>query len=121
MFGLGGLIGSAIGVMLFPDVQGAGMDALLARAWTMPGGRELAIMIIIGVTSALGHWGISHAYRIAPASVIAPFEYTYLPWVALVGYLIWGEIPSDRTLWGMALVVGGGLYVMWREGVKRKA
>ena len=108
MFGLGGLIGSAMGVLLFPNVEGAGMDALLARAWTMPGGRELAIMMVIGVTSALGHWGISHAYRIAPASVIAPFEYTYLPWVALVGYLIWGEVPADRTLWGIALVVGGG-------------
>ncbi len=120
-FGIGGVVGSAIGVTLFPGAEGSGIDALLARTWTMPGGRDLAIISLFGVTAALGHWGISHAYRIAPVSVIAPFEYTYLAWVALVGFLIWGEIPTDRTLWGMALVVGGGLYVMWREGVKRKA
>ncbi|MFP6744202.1 MAG: DMT family transporter [Alphaproteobacteria bacterium] len=121
MFGLGGVIGSALGVMLFPNVEGAGMDALLVRAWTMPSAWDLAIMATFGATAALGHWGISHAYRIAPVSVIAPFEYTYLAWVALVAYLIWGEVPSDRTLWGMALVVGGGLYVMWREAGKQKA
>lgn len=120
-FGLGGVVGSALGVTLFPDTQGSGVDALLARTWTMPSGRDLAVISLFGVTAALGHWGISHAYRIAPVSVIAPFEYTYLAWVALVGYLIWGEVPADRTLWGMALVVGGGLYVMWREAVKRKA
>jgi drug/metabolite transporter (DMT)-like permease len=120
-FGLGGVVGSALGVTLFPDAQGSGVDALLARTWTMPSGRDLAIIASFGITAALGHWGISHAYRIAPVSVIAPFEYTYLAWVALIGYLIWDEVPADRTLWGMALVVGGGLYVMWREAAKRRA
>ena len=115
VFGLGSAAGSAIGMALFPGVEGDGLDAMLVRAWTWPTGADLMVLALIGLVAALGHLGISHAYRITQVSIVAPFEYAYLPWVALIGYLVWGEIPASHTLWGIALVVGGGLYVMWRE------
>ena len=121
VFGLASAVGSAVGIALFPGVEGNGLDAMLVRAWSVPPIGDVAIMGLIGLTAALGHLGISHAYRVTQVSIVAPFEYAYLPWVALIGYLVWGEIPASHTLWGLALVVGGGLYVMWREARARKS
>ena len=121
VFGLGSAVGSAVGIALFPGVEGNGLDAMLVRAWSWPTGADLTFMALLGLVAALGHLGISHAYRVTQVSVVAPFEYAYLPWVALIGYLVWGEIPASHTLWGLALVIGGGLYVMWREARARKS
>lgn len=121
VFGFGSAVGSAVGFALFPGVEGGGLDAMLVRAWSWPTGADLTIMALLGLVAALGHLGISHAYRITQISIVAPFEYAYLPWVALIGYLVWDEIPASHTLWGLALVVGGGLYVMWREARARKS
>ena len=121
VFGLGSAVGSAVGIALFPGVEGNGLDAMLVRAWSWPTGADLTFMALLGLVAALGHLGISHAYRVTQVSIVAPFEYAYLPWVALIGYLVWGEIPASHTLWGLALVIGGGLYVMWREARARKS
>ena len=121
VFGLGSAVGSAMGIALFPGVEGDGLDAMLVRAGSWPTGADLTVMALLGLVAALGHLGISHAYRITQVSIVAPFEYTYLAWVALIGYLIWGEIPASHTLGGLALVVGGGLYVMWREVRARRS
>ena len=51
----------------------------------------------------------------ANASLVAPFDYTYLPFAALMAYALWDEIPPANTLIGMALIVGSGLYLGYRE------
>ena len=58
---------------------------------------------------------MSRAYQIAPASLVAPFDYTYLPVAALVAWLLWSEVPGQNTLIGMVLIVGSGLYLGYRE------
>ena len=121
VFGVGSAAGSALGVALFPGAAGDGIDAMLIRAWSVPTVRDVAIMALLGLVAAAGHLGIAHAYRVTRVSIVAPFEYTYLAWVALIGYLIWGDIPASHTQWGLALVVGGGLYIMWREARARKS
>ena len=57
---------------------------------------------------------VSRAYQIASASVIAPFDYSYLPLAAILAYLLWGEIPPHTTFIGMVLIIVSGMYTAYR-------
>ena len=67
---------------------------------------------VIGVTGAAGQLCITRAFLLAPASVIAPFEYTALVWGALFDWAIWSTHPTPSMLLGATLIVGCGVYVM---------
>jgi drug/metabolite transporter (DMT)-like permease len=69
-------------------------------------------MAATGVIAAVGIWCLTHAYRIAAANVVAPFEYVSILWVVLLGYLVFGEVPRPVTVVGGALIVGAGVYVL---------
>ncbi|MGH0237088.1 DMT family transporter [Sinorhizobium meliloti] len=94
----------------------AGACALtLPWLWKTPDAGGWGLMIALGLVSALGQFLVYEGFRYAPASVIAPTEYTGLIWAFLLGYLIWAEIPTARTLVGAALVVGASLALLWWE------
>ena len=59
------------------------------------------------------------AFRYADASVLAPFSYTQLLWVSILGFLVFGEVPDAWTIVGAAVIVGSGLYTAHRERVRR--
>ena len=59
------------------------------------------------------------AFRYADASVLAPFSYTQLVWVSVLGFLIFGEVPDVWTVTGAAFIVASGLYTAHRERVRR--
>lgn len=82
--------------------------------WALPDG-ALPILLLVGLNGMVGYMLISRAYQIAEASVVAPFDYTYLPFAAGLAYLIWGETPTAHTLVGMVLITGSGLYLGYRE------
>jgi drug/metabolite transporter (DMT)-like permease len=73
----------------------------------------------VAVFSTLGLTLITQAFRIAPASVIAPFDYTGLVWATLLGWLVWGETPDAPTCAGAAIIVAGGLLLILRETVRK--
>ena len=89
--------------------------AFLLRGWAMPGTRDLVLMMSCGVIAGLGLVFLTQAYRVAPANVVAPFEYTALIWGVLYGWLIWRELPRPETWLGIAIVIGAGLVVLYRE------
>jgi len=65
---------------------------------------------------------LTESYRYAPASVVAPFDYSSMLWALLLGYWLFGELPTALVYIGALIVSGAGLYVIWRErqlGVKR--
>ena len=64
-----------------------------------------------------GFFALSQAYRLAEASVVTPFEYTYLPWAILFGWLFFGSLPGVNTWIGLVLIVGSGLLIVFREAV----
>ena len=75
----------------------------------------------IALFSTLGLGLITQGFRIAPASVVAPFDYTGLLWATLFGWLIWGELPDVWAYAGAALIAGSGLYIALRETWRRRA
>ena len=70
---------------------------------------------LLGVLGALGQHFITEAFRSAPASVIAPFEYTAMLWAVAIDWVFWDTWPNNRIWVGAALVIACGLYLIWRE------
>ena len=94
----------------------------LPFAWHTPTGAELVMLIATGVFGGVGHIFLTESYRYAPASVVAPFDYSSMLWALLLGYWLFGELPTALVYIGAAIVSGAGLYVIWRErqlGVQR--
>ena len=87
----------------------------LVRDWALPDSLDLGLMIFLGFNGALAFYCMSRAYCVAPASVISPFEYTYIVWAIIFGYFFWSEIPSRTTLIGVLVLISSSLYIWHRE------
>lgn len=94
--------------------------ALLPFGWVTPASaRDWAAMVVNGVGNAAGQYLWTRALHLAPASAVAPFNYFSLVWAILLGFLVWGDIPSATLLMGSAIVVGSGMFLLWHEARKR--
>lgn len=87
----------------------------LLRAWMWPEAADWPYMIGLGVLSAIVGYCLSQAYRLSDAGVVAPFEYAGLPLAVLWGLVIFGEWPDMPIFVGIALIMGSGLIVFFRE------
>lgn len=76
---------------------------------------DWGFLAVLGGVGALGQYGVTRAFRLAPASVIAPFEYTAMLWAVGIDRVFWGVLPGARAFAGGSLVVACGLYLIWRE------
>jgi drug/metabolite transporter (DMT)-like permease len=84
--------------------------------WTTPENWLIAFMLMgTGVLGSAGHFLLIAGHRIAPASVLSPFVYTQLIWVVILGYLVFDHVPTVWTMAGAAVVIGSGLYLLYRE------
>ncbi len=89
--------------------------AFLGRDWHMPGRTDLLLMLVIGFIAAIGFYCLSKAYCVSEASAIAPFEFTYILWAVVFGYVFWNEVPGITTIVGIAVLVSSSLYIWYRE------
>jgi len=87
----------------------------IAWFWRTPDWLHLPLFLGVALLSTLGMTLITQAFRIAPASVVAPFDYSGLGWAVLIGWLFWDEAPTALAYLGMACIVASGLYIVWRE------
>lgn len=83
--------------------------------WTPISSVHLQLLAGMAVLAGLGIPLIAQAFRMAPASVVAPFDYTILIWASMWGWLFWGELPDEWTWTGAAVIVGSGIYIVFRE------
>ncbi|HUV21992.1 MAG TPA: DMT family transporter [Gammaproteobacteria bacterium] len=89
--------------------------AFFGRDWMMPGSFDSLLMLAIGMIAAIGFYCLSQAYCVSEASAIAPFEFTYILWAVLFGFLFWNETPGPTTFIGIAVLVSSSLYIWYRE------
>jgi len=89
--------------------------AFLFRDWTRPDATDLVIMCSLGVIATIGFFCLNKAYLSARAATVAPFEYSYILWAALFGYLIWGEAPTALTVIGLSILIGSNLFALRTE------
>ena len=93
--------------------------ATLPFGWYTPTLYELTILITLGMLGGLAHIFLTESYRFAAASVIAPFDYTSMLWALLLGYWMFGEVPTALVFVGAAIVIAAGLFVLWRERTQK--
>ena len=87
--------------------------------WIPIRGEDWALLAAIGFFSAIAQHLITEAFRNAPPSVVAPFEYTALLWGIGIDRVIWQVFPTSRVYIGGGIVIASGLYLIWREHVRR--
>lgn len=88
--------------------------------WTPPGDLlHWVLLLTTGFWGALGHWCFILAHRKAPAPMLAPFIYTQIVWMIALGYLIFADIPTVSTFVGASVVVASGLYILYREQIRK--
>jgi len=87
----------------------------LPFAWHSPTASELVALIALGILGGIAHIFLTESYRHASASVVAPFDYSSMLWALLLGYWVFGELPSALVYVGAIIVAGAGLFVIWRE------
>lgn len=76
------------------------------------------LLFATGVFGGGGHFLFIIAHRMAPAPVLAPFIYTQIVWMVALGYLVFGDVPGWATIAGTMIVVGSGLYILYRERMR---
>ncbi len=110
---------STASLMLYPQL-GMSITGLFFAPffWVTPSLSDLGLFALAGLTGSVGVVCLTHAFRLAPAATISPFEYSALIWASLLGFLLWGELPDRITLIGAAIVISSGLYIIYRETLR---
>lgn len=99
--------------MLHIGVTDAGFAPMDLRLWGL-----IATCIFIGV---FAYYGIVAAMRVGEVSFVTPFRYTRLIFALVIGMGFFGEAPDAVTLIGAAVIVGSGIFTLWRERKQRPA
>lgn len=95
----------------------------LPFGWVLPDPVTFGLLVGAGLLGGVGQILLTSAYRYAPTAVIAPFDYASMIFALILGYGLFGEVPTGRMLIGAAIVVAAGLLIIWREqmlGISRK-
>ncbi len=112
------VISATLGSGAYEGVSDHPSLGFLLRGWVTPTGFDLALMMATGVVAAMGLTLLTQAYRIAEASVVTPFEYTAMVWSVIYGWIIWQDWPRVLDWIGIAIIIGSGLYILWRDGAR---
>jgi drug/metabolite transporter (DMT)-like permease len=88
---------------------------IAAPRWVPIRREDWTLLAAIGIFSSIAQHLLTEAFRSAPPSVVAPFEYTALLWGILIDRLVWGVFPTSRVYIGGGIVIASGLYLIWRE------
>jgi S-adenosylmethionine uptake transporter len=84
-------------------------------AWVTPGIGDLSQLLLLGVGAAACFLMITRALAMAPASLLAPFQYSAILWAAMFGWIIWHDVMTPRIILGNAILIASGLFVFYRE------
>ncbi len=101
-------------------VPAVGMAPFALAVWEAPpDALHWTIMLLLGAFGGVGHYFLALAHRYASASTLAPFMYPQVLYMAIFGYVVFGDVPGWPVALGAAIVIGSGLYLLQRERARR--
>lgn len=110
-------------IVFYFSLTATGLSLLtLPFGWVMPTSTEAMLLISAGLIGGIAQIFLTSAYRFAPASTVAPFDYASMLFAIGIGYTIFDEIPTQTMLAGVSLIIAAGIFIIWRErqlGFKR--
>jgi drug/metabolite transporter (DMT)-like permease len=83
--------------------------------WVTPGLASLGLFAAAGCISVSALLCVNRSLKLAPASVVVPYQYSMIVWAVMFGYVVFGDVPSAATILGAAIIIGAGLYIFLRE------
>jgi drug/metabolite transporter (DMT)-like permease len=76
---------------------------------------SLGLLVVAGSILVCALFCVNRSLKLAPASTVVPYQYSMIIWAVILGYLVFGDVPSLATLFGAAIIIGAGLYIFLRE------
>jgi len=83
--------------------------------WVTPSAGSLVMFAAAGVISISALLCVNRSLKLAPASVVVPYQYSMIVWAVMFGVIVFGDVPSPATILGAAIIIGAGLYIFLRE------
>jgi drug/metabolite transporter (DMT)-like permease len=107
--------------LLFYTLLGFAVLLAIPQYWLWQSIDLHAYLMIVSIAffGVIAQYAVTKAYAIASPSLIAPFEYTALIWSAILGYLVWNDIPDLYAIIGAFLIIASGIYIIHREAIQR--
>jgi len=93
---------------------------LLPLGFKAPNWLDAGAMAVAGLGNGIAQYWWTRSLSLAPPSAVVPFNYLSLVWATLLGFTIWGDVPTPHLLVGAVVVVCSGLYILWRETIRRE-
>jgi drug/metabolite transporter (DMT)-like permease len=94
---------------------------MLSFGVVMPSWYDAMLMLFNGLTNAVGQYWWTRSLHLAPTAAVAPFQYLSLVWALIIGFAVWGDVPTIGLLIGSAIVVGSGVFLFWHESRRAMA
>src|SRR5882757_516279 len=92
------------------------LGALLSPiGWVNPSLGSLGLFALAGCISVSALICVNRSLKLAPASVVVPYQYSMIVWAVMFGYLVFGDVPPISTIVGAAIIIGAGFYIFLRE------
>jgi drug/metabolite transporter (DMT)-like permease len=92
------------------------LGALMAPfGWVAPDIGSLGLFALAGGISVSALMCVNRSLKLAPASVVVPYQYSMIVWAVMFGYFVFGDVPSAATIVGAAIIIAAGIYIFFRE------
>jgi drug/metabolite transporter (DMT)-like permease len=101
----------------FNNFSDSTMQFIFREWFTNPAG-AWPYVLIMGIVASISFFCVFSAYSIASPSIVSLFEYSYIVWAMLAGYILFETVPVPRTFIGAAIIIGAGFYIYFREKVR---
>ncbi len=112
---MAGLLGSLLLIVLPPSGELVSNYPYIFSGWSLVSHFEWFVLGILALLTAVINMGIAGAYKVAPPSTVATFEYSYLVFAVTWDLVFFDALPSNATIVGMLMIVGAGLMVLRRK------
>lgn len=115
---LGGIDDSLATVFYFTASGVVVGGGVMMFDWVVPTPRDLTLLVLVGLSGGVAQIFMTTAFKFAPTSIVAPFDYTAMIWALFLGWIVFDTLPGGRSIIGAAIICGAGLFVLYRETVR---